>query len=99
DNFKNVVISDKEPMDKSYMFYLFYSMYPPEKYQSSKSPSGNFETHQQFQKYHFRPINWTIDSSQKDTLFVGTPAEIEEGDVVFTVYYPNGEPAMVMAER
>lgn len=98
-NFKTVVISDKEPMDKSYMFYLFFSMYPPDKYQNSKSPSGNFETHQKFGKFQFRPINWEVDSGLKNTLFIGNPQEIGKSDVVFTVYYPDGTPAMVMAER
>ncbi len=97
--FEKIVISDDRPMDKSYMFYLFFSKYPPEKYQQTKSPSGNFKTHQKFGKYEFRPINWVEDSGKKNVLFVGNPWEIDKRDVVFTVYYPNGEPAMVMAEN
>lgn len=99
DGFQNIVISDTAPLDKSYMFYLFFSQYPPELYQSSKSPSGNFETHQKFQKYSFRPIDWSVDANQKSTLFVGLPSEIPAQDVMFTVFYPNGQPAMVMAEK
>ncbi len=98
-NFEKVVISDKEPMDKSYMFFLFFSKFPPEKYQASEPVSGNFLTNQQFDKYSFRPINWSEDSSTQDTLFVGLPSEIPVTEAVFTVYYPDGEPAMVMAER
>lgn len=97
--FDKVVISDVQPMDKSYMFYLFFSKYPPEKYQQAESPSGNFITHQKFDKYEFRPINWNDDMRLENTLFVGNPWEINKEDVVYTVYYPNGEPAMVMAER
>lgn len=99
DNYSKVVISDMSPMDKSYMFFLFFSAYPPEKYQQSEPVSGNFITHQKFDKYEFRPINWKEDSLLEDTLFVGLPSEIPMPEAEETIYYLNGEPAMVIVGR
>jgi hypothetical protein len=98
-NFKNVVITNKEPFDRSNMYYLFYSAYSPEKYQSSNPSSGGFAVFPEFDKYVFRPINWREDEGMKDTLFVGLPSEIPPKAVTLTIYYPDGRPAVVISER
>ncbi len=99
ENYSKVLITDKEPMDRASMFFLFYSQYPPEEYQKVSPQSGGFAVHPEFDKYIFRPIDWEKDSTLKDTLIVGLPSEIPQKEAIYTVYYPNGDPALVMAER
>jgi len=98
-NFKNVVITNKEPFDKSYMYFLFYSKFSPQKYQESGQESGNFFTNQKFNKYSFRKINWAEDEKTTDTIFVGLPSEISPKAATLTIYYPDGTAVVVISER
>ncbi len=95
-DYKNIIISDKQPLDKSYMFFLFYTKYSPEQYQEiGKDSSGSFVSHHSFGKYVFRPINWSEDSIKKDTLLVGSPGEIPDGvNTLKTIYNLDGTPAI-----
>jgi hypothetical protein len=98
-DYKEIVISDKQPMDKSYMFLAFYLMYPPDKYQKeSIDQSGGFAQHHYFGKYTFRPIDWPKDSLRKDVLYIGNPDEIPNGEgVIKNIYHINGKPAIRIA--
>jgi 4-amino-4-deoxy-L-arabinose transferase-like glycosyltransferase len=98
--YDKIIISDKAPMDKSYMFLLFYLKYSPQKYQAFGEESGGFAVHQKFDKFEFRPIDWSRDSNLKNTLLVGLPSEFPQNvSTLKTVYFPNGQKAMVMVER
>ena len=98
DKYKEVVISDKQPMDKSYMFFLFYFKYPPSEYQKiGEKSSGGYAVHQSFGKYTFRPIDWQKDSLRKGVLYIGNPDEIPEAVSMKTIYNLNGKPAMIIA--
>jgi 4-amino-4-deoxy-L-arabinose transferase-like glycosyltransferase len=98
-NFQKIVVSDKQPMDKSYMFFLFYLEYPPKNYQDiGKNSSGGFASHQAFGKYEFRPIDWTRDSLDKNTLYIGNPDEIPQGASFKTIYNLDGTPAIRIAK-
>ncbi|OGH08837.1 MAG: hypothetical protein A2152_03400 [Candidatus Levybacteria bacterium RBG_16_35_6] len=80
EKYDKIVVSDDQPMDKSYMFFLFYLKYPPKDYQKiGETSSGGFASHHSFGKYTFRPIDWSKDSLQKDTLFIGLPKEFPGG--------------------
>ncbi len=97
-DYKEIVISDKQPMDKSYMFLAFYLMYPPDEYQKeSKDQSGGFAEHHYFGKYTFRPIDWSKDSLRKNVLYIGNPGEIPEGAAMKTINNLDGTPAMRIA--
>ena len=64
--YQKVVVSDNQPMDKSYMFFLFYLEYPPSDYQKiGVISSGSFVSHHYFGKFEFRPIDWQEDSKQR----------------------------------
>ncbi len=96
--YKTVVISDDQPMDKSYMFFLFYLEYSPSEYQKiGKKSSGSFDSHHSFGKYIFRPINWQKDSLEKNVLYIGNPDEIPEVSSMKTIYNPDGIPAIRIA--
>lgn len=87
-NYQHILVSDKAPMDKSYMFFLFYLQYSPSDYQMiGKDSSGGFRSHHSFGKYTFRTIDWNKDSMLKNTLIIGTPADIPDGvNTIKTIY-------------
>lgn len=95
-NYKTILISDNAPLDKSYMFFLFYLQYPPQLYQQvGENSSGSFVSHHSFGKYTFRPINWTQDSKLKNTLIIGSPKEIPAGvGTLKTINNLDGTPAI-----
>lgn len=95
-NYKKVIVSEKEPMDKSYMFFLFYLKYNPSQYQFiGEHSSGGFAADHHFEDYSFRPLNWDKDKKQKDVLFVGTPDDFPSDILALkTIYYPNNLPAI-----
>ena len=96
--FDHVVVTNESPLDQSYMFFLFYTKYDPHKYLSSGGTKGggfNMQ-HTAFDKYTFRPINWDEDKLQKNTLFIGRPEDLPV-NFAKTVYYENGEPAIIVS--
>jgi len=99
-NYKKVVVSDHAPMDKSYMFFLFYLKYPPSAYQVvGATSSGNFAAHHGFDKYEFRPINWDKEEKNPDILYIGTPKDFpEKVKAQKIIYYPDGKPAIKIVE-
>ena len=98
DKYKEIVVSDNQPMDKSYMFFLFYLKYPPQEYQKIGDKSaGGYAAHHTFGKYTFRPIDWQKDSTRHGVLYIGSPGEIPNGvSVTKTIYDVNGKPAILI---
>lgn len=99
-NYKKIIISEEEPLDQAYMFFLFYLQYPPEKYHlESKATSGGFEDNHGFGKYEFRPIVRGKEERSSDVLYVGRPQDFEkEAKVLKEIRYLNGEPAILIVE-
>lgn len=97
-NFNQVVVTNQAPLDQSYMFFLFYTKYDPRKYlNSGGTKGGSFDMqHKAFDKYTFRPIKWDEDKLLKNTLFVGRPEDLPV-NFAKTVYYENGEPAIIVS--
>lgn len=98
--YDKIVVSDSEPLDKSYMFYAFYLQYPPAEYQKeSTSHSGGFAVHQSFGKYVFRTIDWSKEEKSPSILYVGRPQDFGgDANVLKTIYYLNGEPAIKIVQ-
>jgi 4-amino-4-deoxy-L-arabinose transferase-like glycosyltransferase len=99
-NYKKVVVSDKQPMDKSYMFFLFYLDYPPQKYQEiGKNSAGSFDSTHYFENYEFRPFDWEKEKSNKDVLYVGSPKDFPSGvNARETIPFPDGKPAILLVD-
>lgn len=99
-NYKNVIVSNAQPLDQSYMFFLFYTQYPPEKYlKEGGTASGGFlEKRNAFQNYIFRPVDWNSESG--GDLIVGRPSDIpSSAKILKKVKYLDGESAIVVAEK
>lgn len=99
EKYDNIVISDNQPMDKSYMFFLFYLKYSPSEYQKvGEKSSGSFDSHHSFGRYTFRTIDWQKDRLSKNTLYVGTPKDIPDGaTLIKTIYNLDGSIAIRIA--
>ncbi len=99
-NYKKVIVSDFAPMDKSYMFFLFYLKYPPVAYQVvGVNSSGHFAAHHRFDKYEFRPINWDKEEKSSDILYIGRPKDFpEKVKAQKIISYPDGKPAIILVE-
>lgn len=95
--YSKVVISDTQPLDKSYMFFLFYLKYSPSDYQKVGQSSGGFAAHQSFGKYVFRPIDWQKDSNERNILYIGPPGEISGEVSIKTIYNLDGTVAFRIA--
>ena len=98
--YKKIVVSNLAPMEKSYMFFLFYLQYPPQEYQNSIShkPNSSSDVHR-FGSYELRKIRWVAEKDTNGVLYVGTKKDFP-GDIVFrkAILYPDGTPAILFVD-
>lgn len=94
---KVVVGSVREPLDQSYIFFLFYSKYPPSQYQKIWENDSSRSEALSFDKYVFYDYNWSkID--KKNILFIGTDKWIPDGArIKYEVTYPDGRRGFLAA--
>ena len=96
--YKKIVVTTKEPLDQSFMFFLFYLKYPPEKYQIEGNNSGGFAEVHRFAKYEFREFDFTKESHDH-VLYIGRPKDIPStAHVLKRFTYLNGEGSIVVAD-
>ncbi|MBU1032144.1 glycosyltransferase family 39 protein, partial [Patescibacteria group bacterium] len=82
-----------------HMYILFYSQYDPATYQKEEKirSDGSFG----FDNFTIRKIDWRLDRSKKDTLFIGSPWSLPEKDIkndeiLRKVYLSGGQPAFLI---
>lgn len=104
DGYDRVFVSLR--VDMPYIFWLFYTKYPPEKYLSEGGTiSGGFaDERNNFDKYEFRLFDYNSIPNDQKILLVGRPDTIPSdfsGDfnIIKTIYYLNGDPALQIAEK
>ncbi len=101
DDYDSIIVTNKEPLDQSYIFFLFYLKYSPSDYhrEAEKNSSGGFAETHAFGKYEFRPFDWANEPKDVRTLYVGRPADFPDGiNALKTKHYVNGEEAIVVVE-
>lgn len=89
-------------VDMPYIFWLFYSQYPPDKYlKEGGTVSGGFaEERNRFDKYHFRNFKYRQLSGYGNLLLVGTSLDFPpDAKIVKTIYNPDGTIALLIAEN
>jgi len=97
DRYQKVVITDK--YDQPYILYLFYTIYPPQKFQKehvlTPRDKFNFSTVNSFSKFEFTSTPWYKVRDWHDSLIVAAPEDIPDVgvNIVKTINFPNGEPA------
>lgn len=93
-NFEKIIVSDEGQMSNSYIFFLFYLSYPPEKYLNEMNKS-NINSSQAFDNFIFKKI--TEDDLQKinsNTLIIGRPQDFPDNlnvNTIKTINFLNGE--------
>lgn len=101
EKYDRIVVSNKEPLDQSYIFFLYYLKYDSKRYQmeSAKNTSGGFAEQHAFGKYEFRPISWGEEEKDAKTLYIGRPSDFP-GDIksIKIKKYLNGEEAIIVVK-
>jgi 4-amino-4-deoxy-L-arabinose transferase-like glycosyltransferase len=100
EKYDNVLVSLK--VDMPYIFWLFYSQYPPEKYlKEGGTISGGFaDERNKFDKYEFRNFDYQNLPKDKRLLLVGTPRDFPpDARVLKTIHYLDGTEALKIAEN
>lgn len=87
--YDKVVFSNKDSLDQSYMFFLFFSRYDPSLYQKQRGDaSGGFQQTHVIGKFEFRRFDFDKERILMPTLFVGNTADfaqqVSEGEAVLT---------------
>ena len=95
--YQKIVVSNKPPLDQSYMFFLFYLKYDPKTYQRlGGTVSGGFaEKHRGFGKYTFRPIDWEKEKKDARILYVGRASDFpSDAKIIQAINFLNGQLAI-----
>lgn len=92
--YDKIIVSSSGHLDQSYIFFLFYLHYSPEKYQSERLVAPNSKD---FDKYVFRPIHWMEDRYSQHTLFIGSPSEFPQDiQASKVIYFLDGSSAITI---
>lgn len=105
--YDKVIFSDK--YGQPYIYYLFYSKYPPAKFQQQAAldqQTTDVGTVRRIDNFEFRPIYFPGDRGLKNTLFIGDEFSLPEQDILSernakklsVIKYLNGETAFKIVE-
>lgn len=96
--YKKIIVSNVQPMDQSYIFFLFYLKYPPSSFQGAMHSQGARE-YRSFDKYEFRDFDWSTEKNKKDTLIVGVLSDFPNSVATQKrMLYPNNKPAILIVD-
>ena len=93
-NYKNIVVTNK--YDQPYILFLFYTKYPPQKFQKehvlTQRDKYGFSTVDSFSNYIFKSIDWDRDKLlYPNSLIIGSDTEIpDETNITKRIYGSNG---------
>ncbi len=96
-NYDKIIVSNKERLFESYMFYLYSNKYDPIIYQKSGgTKSGGFAKEHKIGNYVFGDIKNKIGRNQ---IYIINPEEITaDMQVIKEIKYKNGKTALILAE-
>lgn len=106
-NYEKIVFD--QSFDQPYIYLLFYTAYPPDKYQQKSAfvdgVNGDVGFVEQWENIEFRPINWSADKSLENTLLVGKPLAFPPEEVskpqdykTISVNFPDDNPAFLLVD-
>lgn len=99
-NYDKVIVSMQ--VDMPYIFWLFYTKYPPQQYLASGGTvSGGFEDgRNHFDKYEFRNFDYNHLPHDQKLLLVGVPKSFPpDANILKTIYYLDGTEALKIAVK
>lgn len=105
--YDKIIISDS--YGQPYIYFLFYTKYPPEKFQKQAKldqPGVDVGTVRKIDNIEFRHIYWPADRGLKNSLFIGPEEELPTQDILpfkeFSILkeinFLNGENAFKVVE-
>lgn len=99
--YNKIIVSNKVPFDQSYMFFLFYLKYDPQKYlKEGGTKSGEIEGgDNKFENFEFRPFNY-YEEKEQNILLIGSQFDFSEiFKTIKTVNYPDKSLAIRVVEK
>jgi 4-amino-4-deoxy-L-arabinose transferase-like glycosyltransferase len=98
-SYKKVLVNDREPLSQSYIFFLFYTKYPPVEYQRITLSGKDMRNVHQFDKYEFRTFEWDKEFKKDDVLLIGGEQDFPLHVIARkTISFPNGKPAILIVD-
>lgn len=105
--YDHILMSDT--YGQPYIYYLFYTQYPPSEFQKVArldQPNVDTGTVRETGDIYFRHIYWPADKGMKNTLFIGSIEELPDKDIIgvpgYTILgqvnFLDGLPAFRMVE-
>lgn len=94
EKYKKIVVTTR--YDQPYILFLFYSKFPPEKFQNRHTLTSRdeygFSTVAEFDRYSFEPIDFQATQEiYPDSLIAGTKEEIPQtSNIIKRIYGTNG---------
>ncbi len=94
-NYDSILVSNKNLMDQSYIFFLFYLQYPPQLYQQSVAQGMEQGDDHAFGKYEFRFVDPNMYNCKPRIMVVGHYDQFTQPlPAQHIVYYPDGTPGI-----
>ncbi len=96
-SFQTIVVSNKDNLYQSYMFYLFATKYDPSTYQKKGGTgSGGYAIRHTIENIQFRPIIWREEKKKGKILYVGNESEFDAGKLILREFdYPDRKVGVV----
>lgn len=86
EKYEKIIVTQK--YGQPYIFYLFYTKYPPEEYQPQaylkENPNGDVGIVENIDNIEFRSIYWPKDRTCKNCLFIGNEFDLPIDDILTT---------------
>jgi len=99
-DYSKIIVSNTATMDQSYMFFLFYLKYDPNKYLSEGGTlTGKIESVNKFSNFEFRKFDYSQEK-EKNILLIGSTFDFQE--VYKTIHeanYPDKSIAIKAVEK
>ncbi|MBI2028389.1 MAG: glycosyltransferase family 39 protein [Candidatus Levybacteria bacterium] len=99
--YNKIIVANTQPLDQSYIFFLFYSKYDPSKYLADGGTKSGIleEDRNKFLNFEFRPFTYYTEESQ-NILLVGSSSDFKEiFKTIKRIDYPNGEVAIRIVHK
>lgn len=99
--YKKIIVSNRTPLDQSYMFFLFYLKYDPQKYlnEGGTKSGGIGQEGNKFENFEFRQFNY-YEEKEKKILMIGSKSDFPEiFKTIKTINYPDKSLAIRVVEK